>query len=190
MEPHVNAVSRSCFLHLRLISKARRYLTSTQTSLLVNALVLSRLDYCASLLLDLPLKLTTKLQRILNYSARLIQGGKKTRQQTSSFLKTTGWLCAAARPKLHILLLTFKALRFSAPTHLSNLLKSPPTISQQIRRSQSTNMLAVQRTKTKRGERAFSVAGPRLWNAIPSRLRSQDLLFDQFRGELLEHLLN
>jgi len=46
----------------------------------------------------------------------------------------------------------------------------------------------VPRTRTCLGDRAFGVAGPRLWNALPISLRQPHLSLRQFRLALKMHL--
>ena len=48
----------------------------------------------------------------------------------------------------------------------------------------------VPRTRTCLGARAFGVAGPRLWNALPISLRQSDLSLGQFRRALKTHLFD
>ena len=48
---HVSNIARTCFIELRRFASIRRILTSTANAKLVSALVLSRIDYCSSLLL-------------------------------------------------------------------------------------------------------------------------------------------
>ena len=50
---------------------ARKYLSNENLKLLVNALVISRLEYCTSILYGLPKQELDKLQRIQNIAARL-----------------------------------------------------------------------------------------------------------------------
>jgi len=47
----------------------------------------------------------------------------------------------------------------------------------------------IPRTYTRLGGRAFPVAGPRLWNSLPSNLQQSDLTLHQFRGALKTYLL-
>ena len=48
--------------------------------------------------------------------------------------------------------------------------------------------LHIQRTRL--GDRSFAVAGPRLWNSLPVRLRHINLSIGQFRSALKTHLFN
>ena len=54
MEQHVSAVVRSCFFHIRSLSKVRPYITYKAASSIAVCLILSKLDYCNSLLSGLP----------------------------------------------------------------------------------------------------------------------------------------
>ena len=55
------------FFELRRISTIRQYLTADATNAVVVSLLLSRIDYCNSLLAGLSLSLISKLQRVQNY---------------------------------------------------------------------------------------------------------------------------
>ena len=50
MNAHVSNIARICYFELRRWASIRRFLTSTATATLVSAFVLSRIDYCNSLL--------------------------------------------------------------------------------------------------------------------------------------------
>ena len=72
MNAHVSNIARKCFFELRRLASIRRFLTSTTTATLVSAFVLSRIDYCNSLLFGSTHYVTSHLQRIQNYAARVI----------------------------------------------------------------------------------------------------------------------
>ena len=72
MNAHVSNIARTCYFELRRLASIRRFLTSTATATLVSAFVLSRSDYCNSLLFGSTHDVTSHLQRIQNYAARVI----------------------------------------------------------------------------------------------------------------------
>ena len=72
MNAHVSNIARTCYFELRRLSSIHRFLTSTATSTLVFAFVLSRIDYCSSLLFGSTHDVTSHLQRIQNYAAPVI----------------------------------------------------------------------------------------------------------------------
>ena len=56
----------------------------------------------------------------------------------------------------------------------------------QLRSSVSVTCV-VRRTRTTYGDRCFAVAGPRVWNSLPTELRQSDSL-GQFKRQLKTHL--
>ena len=72
MHNHISAVVLHCMYHLNWIRKVRPYLTIDATKTLVQCYVISRIDYCNSLLVSLPKVHLSRLQRVLNIAARLI----------------------------------------------------------------------------------------------------------------------
>ena len=72
MNAHVPNIARTCYFELRCLASIRRFLTSTATATLLSAFVLSRIDYCTSLLFGSTRDVTSHLQRIQNYAARVI----------------------------------------------------------------------------------------------------------------------
>ena len=73
-DSHVTKVCSTAFSYLRVISRVRRSLTKPTLLLLVNAMILSRIDYCAVLLHNISSKHMAKLQRVMNGSVRMICG--------------------------------------------------------------------------------------------------------------------
>ena len=74
MEAHVLLVCKSSFVHIRNLSRIKKFLDSSSLEHLVHAFITTKLDYCNSLLCGAPSTLINKLQRIQNIVARLITG--------------------------------------------------------------------------------------------------------------------
>ena len=64
MNAHVSNIARTCYFELRRLASIRRFLTSTATATLAFAFVLSRIDYCSSLLFGSTHDVTSHSQRI------------------------------------------------------------------------------------------------------------------------------
>ena len=92
----VSKTYRSAYLELRRISSIRHVLTVDATKILVTSLVLSRLDYCNSLLSGIPKQLIDKLQKVQNCSAQLIFKTSKC-THVSPLLAKLHWLPIAQR---------------------------------------------------------------------------------------------
>ena len=63
---HVFKIARTCYFELRRLASIRRFQISTATATLVSAFVLSRINYCSSLLFGSTHDVTSHLQRMQN----------------------------------------------------------------------------------------------------------------------------
>ena len=81
-QQHISNICKSTYLELRRISSVRSFLSADATKTLVCAFVLSRIDYCNSLLAGLPKYQLDRLQRIQNNAARLILRSSKSEHVT------------------------------------------------------------------------------------------------------------
>ena len=65
---HITAITQSANYHLSRIRKIRKSITVSLTKTLVNSLVLSRIDYCSSILINLSLSSISPLNRVIRSS--------------------------------------------------------------------------------------------------------------------------
>ena len=174
MDQHVNFLCRSVFLELRRIGHLRRHLTVDATKKLVSSFVLSRLDYCNSLLAGLPENKLDRLQRVQNNAARLVLG-RRGRDHAKPLLRSLHWLPVRARIEYKISTLCYRSRDPSAPAYFSDLL----SVYQPSRslRSADAGLMTVPRIKlNKYGKRAFSYIGPVTWNSLPKPLHDAQSL--------------
>ncbi len=95
---HIAKTARSCRFALHNIRKIRPFLTQHAAQLLVQALVISRLDYCNALLAGLPSNTIKPLQMIQNAAARLVfNEPKKSPCYTSLYLLALA-ICCSSHP--------------------------------------------------------------------------------------------
>ncbi len=88
---HIAKIARSCRFALHNIRKIGPFLTEHAAQLLVQALVISRLDYCNPLLGGLPSNTIKPLQMIQNAAARLVFNKPKRAHVTPLFI-SLHWL--------------------------------------------------------------------------------------------------
>ena len=93
------------------------------------------------------------------------------------------WLPVEQRITFKILLFVFKSLNGLAPFYLSDLIST--YVPSRGLRSASLSLLHVPRSNQKTcGDRAFAVAAPRLWNALPIQMRQPGTTLDTFKRSL------
>ncbi len=142
---------------------------------LIHALISSRLD------IGLPQSKQSRLQMVQNAAARYLIGTKK-RDHITPVLASLHWLPIKLRVDFKIILFAYKALHNSAPDYICDLIK-PYTASRSLRSSDQL-LLSVPRSRCKtKGDRAFSVVAPKLWNSLPLNIRASPSL-DAFKSSL------
>ncbi len=92
---HIAKTARSCRFALHNIIKIRPFLTEHAAQLLVQAFVISRLDYCNALLAGLPSNTIKPLQMIQNAAARLSSTSPKITCNTSLCLLALATSCSS-----------------------------------------------------------------------------------------------
>ena len=175
------------FCQLRRIGKKiRSFLSTDAANKLAVSLILSRLDYCNSLLAGLPDNKLNKLQRIQNHAARLVLR-KSRHASATALLRTLHWLPVKARIQYKIACLCFQCIyQNSMPPYISDLLH--PYCPSRTLRSLDTSLLTVPRFSLETfGKRSFSVFGPTVWNSLPLSLRKTQC-FTTFKTKLKTHL--
>ncbi len=111
---HIAKTAWSCRFALFNIKKIRPFLSEHASQLLVQALDLSRLDYCNALLAGLPASSIKPLQLIQNAAARLIFYEPKRMHVTPLFIRLH-CLQISARIKFKALMFAYKTTTGSAP---------------------------------------------------------------------------
>ena len=188
MQNFVSQTAKSCYYHLRRISLIRKHLTTEATVKLVLCLIMSRIDYCNSLLSGVNQSYIHTLQRIQNNAARLILKKKKT-DHISPLLTQLHWLPVQKRILYKLDTICYKCLNNAAPDYLTSLLNSYKP-SRTLRSASDPLTLKTPRTKLNSyGPRTFSVSGPLSWNNLPLSVRQQPT-FSSFKTSLKTHLFS
>ena len=167
MEKQVNAIVSHCYKLLKNIGRIRNVLTKKQTEMLVHSVITSKLDYCNSLLINTSKSNLYKLQKVQNSAARLVVRGRK-RDSISQVLKELHWLRIESRIIFKILLITYKRITGQCSENLQIKYKGHNC------RPQDYLMLETTNANTKYGRRRFEYAAPRLWNALPLEVRTEE----------------
>ena len=116
-------ICRSTHFILRNIGRIRHLLSYDACAQLIHALIWIRLDYCNSLLYNLPKGSIERLQKIQNQAARILTKTSR-RDHITKVLVSLHWLRIEQRIIYKILISTFKAfVDHTAPMYLSELVK-------------------------------------------------------------------
>ena len=118
MQRQVVATVRSCFSALRQLCSVRRCLSADALLTLVWALVVSKVDYCCSVLAGVSNHLLDRLRSVLNAAARLVYLARRSRNITPTPPRSS--LVASVRAhRLRFCVLTYRCQsQRTAPSYL------------------------------------------------------------------------
>ena len=113
---------------------------------------------------------------------------RRDHRSMTAALRDLHWLPIALRIEFKVLTLMHGAVHNSTPLYLSDRISTYTPV--RTLRSESQSLAVVPRINLERyGRRAFSCAGPTLWNALPLNLRTQQDPA-RFRRDLKTYLFN
>ena len=150
----------------------------------MQALVLSKLDYCNSLLKGTSEYNLNKLQRIQNMACQVINNLKK-HDSITSHLQDLHWLRICERINNKILMMVFKCKHKLAPSYLQELISFE--YNRPLRLAANHDIPVVKGNTTLVHNSSFKSIGPRLWNALPTNIKAIDTL-SEFKTKLKMHL--
>jgi len=139
--------------------------------------VLTRLDYGNATLAGLPAYRLNRLQSVLNASARLIAGLRRSAHITDT-LASFHRFRAAERIKFKLAVIVYRALHHIASQYLSDMPRRVADIPSRSRlRSSTSSHLVVRPSRLVTvGERSSASACPRLWNSLPGDITTAQSL--------------
>ena len=190
---HIYAVSKLCRYLIRDIRRIRNTINRITACTIATSLVHSELDYCNSLLLNLP---SNRLQLVLNSAARAVTKTPKFHHITP-VLKSLHWLNINERIQYNVLSLTYKTLSSSRPAYLHSLVNLNHS-----RSTRSSSLVTLNRPSNHSHlqitKRSFYHTAPALWNRLPSELRqlaplsstSPVAISNSLHKKLLTHLFH
>ena len=182
-DAHVSLVIRRCFGILVGLSHLRNYLPPSVVSTVDGALALSQIRYCVSVYGNGSQKNLIRIQKVVNYAAKIIFGRKKF-DHVSDLLEGLGWLSAGDLVQYHTLCLAHKVRRLGEPEALANGLTTRSDI--RNRSTRQNNSLHIPMSFTEMGRRRFCCRAPRQYNSLPPDLSF--LSIPAFRRHLQGHL--
>ena len=122
---HINNLTSSAFNQMLNIKRIHSKLDSDTTRTIIQALVMSKLNYCNSLLLGLGNYQLKKIQRIQNMAYRIVSNLCKFDHVTPS-MHNLHWLMIPQRTQFKIACLMYKCIKGQALKYLTDLLPSKP----------------------------------------------------------------
>ena len=197
MERQINSVRQKCGWTMTNIRSIGRYLDEATKLMLVKQLIISKLDYCNSLYMNLPNKRLRKLKSILNGCVRFIYNVHDRSEELLPYYKEAHILPIDERIFFKVCLLSYKIVNGMSPDYLVELVDTdlPSDTNRTRARPTEDNLLMKlpKMSRLKSSNRRFSNYAPVAWNSLPLKLRAvsnvstfknmlKNYLFDQMKS--------
>ena len=168
------------------MSQIRKYITNDACHHAIRSHVLSRLDYCNGLLTEVPCTQLRRLQSLQNWAARIIFKCNR-RRDAMPLIQSLHWLPVRERSVFKTLLFVYKSFHGQAPTYIKDCFTLHCPLRPNLRSGTDPYRLSIPKTRTRAGDRTFTVAAAKEWNKLPSFIKSANSL-NQFKKLLKTYL--
>ena len=176
----ISKLTSTCFRILKEIANVKYFISEEHLKSLVVSLILSRLDNCNGIYYKITQNELSKLQAVQNAAVRLIYGRRKFDHQPISHLFVElHWLKVKERIIFKISITVHKCIWGIAPSSLKKKIRIANPRIFTLEEIANTGQF---------GERAFSRAGPKIWNCLPLCIRTEANI-EKFKKLLKSHLL-
>ena len=163
-ESHVSELVRQCTGVLIGLSHCRHCLPDGVIKILVSALVLTRINYCLAVYGNGAQIQFDRLQKVLNFAARVIFGRRKF-DHVSDLRERLGWLSPRQMAEARTLALAHQVMRRGEPDSLASLFVRCRDTRE--RTTRQDGRLCLPRPRSEAGKRRFSYRAPALYNRLP-----------------------
>ena len=180
MKYHINNIVQIGYYHLKRFHRLRYFLDEKTKLKIVTAFVLTKMDYCNSLLANITQKEMNRLQKLINSSVRFIYNLRK-RTHVTEYAKKAHILPASFRVKYKLCCIVHKIVNGMAPAYLSELLK-PKVIHRSNLRSENDYFLM----EPQKPCNDISHKMTEYWNNLPYDIRCI-CIHDEFKKGLKTH---
>ena len=180
-QSHINKLTSTTFNQLMNIRRIHSKLDWETTKYIIQSLVISKLDYCNSLLLGSAEYQLNKMHQVQNMACRIVCNLHKF-DHVSSSMQDLHWLKIPYRIQFKVACIMFKRIHGQSSKYLTDLL---PTMhsTQQLCSSTSDRYPSILHRSSLAYNASFLAEGPRLWNTLPKDIRQQPSI-DMFRANL------
>ena len=187
MNEQISATIKKCNYALHCISKIRPFLDLQATKILINALVISKLEYNLELMQNNKQSDIEKFDKILRKCIRLIFKLKK-RESVSTYMKTLNWLPIAERIKLKNNKIIHNSICHKTPQYIYDLFD----LNENIYHTRQNNGRSLKLTKpnSEFQRKAISVYGLTIYNEIPIDIKNSKNFNENLRKYYLKKCFN
>jgi len=194
----ISSLKKKCSNTMNDLWTMGKYLNTRTKLMLVKQLVMSKIDYCNAMYINLPATSLKRLQSILNHCIRYVYGIKDRTEDLTPYFRKAHILPIKARICFKACLLAYKVVNNTAPGYLKELVNLEQDVTnndtgsgrKRLRSGEDNMRLIVPKltdSDSKISGRRFTNYCPTEWNKLPLEIRSCSTV-ENFKSELKTYL--
>ena len=166
-DAHIEEMSKKVTGTLLYINRISDKFDRSTRITVVQSLVLSIMYYCSKVWGKTNKTMIERVQKLLNFAAKVAYGGLRKYDHVSPIFNELGWLKVDQKIFFDLCIAVFKTIKNQTPSWVFSL---PSNSSVREINTRQNNDLFIPRTTTDVGARSFLVKGPTLWNTLPKEI--------------------
>ena len=183
-DSHIENIYRKMKGTLYFLNRNKSNFDEISRKLVIEALVMSSISYCSTVWNGASKLNIQKLQNIQNFASKVAIGNGKKYDHATPYINELEWLKIENKVVYDVCSFIYRILYEHIPQRILKLETVEQVRSRQTRQS---GRLMVPRRRTVIADRAVSVRGPKLWNALPQEIKESEN-FSGFKKKLKSHL--
>ena len=161
-QAHISAITSKCTGILIGLSHARHVIPANTLKAIVQALVISIVRYCMSVYGSCGVTQMARVQKILNFCARVVSGRRRS-DHISDVILQLGWLRADELAEYHTICAVQRAITTSTPEYISQTI-GPIARETHDHNTRNAGRVTQPRARTETGRRRLCIRGVTLLN--------------------------
>ena len=168
-EAHVSSVCKRCNGILVSLYKVKHYFTPEALKIIIQAYVFPHITYCLCVWGGATGGQLLKIQKLINFAARIVTGLKKHDHITQA-LNSLGWPRIETLVALRDAVKVYRTLREEGVPHeIRALFTRRAAVSERETRACDRDSLHLARCRLAASQKAFSYRAAVIWNRLPPR---------------------
>ena len=172
-DAHISHVAKKCNIILISLYRFRHYFTKDTLKIIIQAYVFPHITYCLCVWGGATQGRLHKIQKLVNFAARIVTGYKK-HQHITPALNSLKWPWIESLVAHRDLIKVFKTLRYdNSPVAIRRLFTQRSAVSVRETRASEKGDLQVSRCNRSASQRVFSHRAALAWSALPPTVRDK-----------------
>ena len=177
MNAMVSYITKTCYNNLKKLQSIRFYIPEHTKIMLIKSLIISRIDYCSILLVNVAKTVISRLQRIINAAVRFVYKLRRS-QSVREYVKRAHILPMESRIKYKCCITVFKIIHGLSAEYLTDMIN--PNIINRTNLRSGTDTLILRKPGTVKCIEHGMIEN---WNSLPKQIRHLRTI-DIFEKEL------